>query len=83
MLTVGDHRTVIEKCWVENEDYEKVEPTIICHDGDSIQGSHVAQYTGTYILQWKYNQSIHSHEMAHHKAQIMFYYEILDSTNYK
>lgn len=34
-----EHKSVIEKTWKENQDYYKVEPTIICHDGESIQVS--------------------------------------------
>ena len=37
---------VIEKLWKEGSDFFKVENSIICHDGESIQGSHVTSHSG-------------------------------------
>ena len=34
-----EHRSSLEKSWKEGADYVKVEPSIICHDGESIQVS--------------------------------------------
>ncbi len=34
------HKSCIEKHWKENVDYFKVENSIVCHDGESIQVSH-------------------------------------------
>lgn len=36
------HRSVIEKGWREGHEYFRVEPQLICHDGESIQvgGAH-------------------------------------------
>ena len=31
------HRSVIEKGWREGHEYFRVEPQLICHDGESIQ----------------------------------------------
>lgn len=31
------HRSVIEKTWREGHEYFRVEPQLICHDGESIQ----------------------------------------------
>jgi hypothetical protein len=33
------HKSCIEKHWKENVDYFKVENSIVCHDGESIQVS--------------------------------------------
>ncbi|XP_068205742.1 SEC14-like protein 1 isoform X2 [Palaemon carinicauda] len=84
------HRSVIEKSWREGYEYFRVEPQLVCHDGESIQGSHVTSYMGTYVLQWRY------HESAPHtspldiidtitapKAKIMYYYETLKSADYR
>ncbi|XP_044730159.1 SEC14-like protein 1 isoform X2 [Chrysoperla carnea] len=80
------HRSVIEKTWKENQDYYKVEPTLVCHDGESTQGSHVMAYCGTYILQWKFYCG-HQHDLidtfTSHKAQIMYFYEKLRSADYR
>ena len=38
-------------------DYFKVEASIVCHDGESIQGSHVTSHVGTYVLQWRFFDS--------------------------
>lgn len=31
------HKSVIDKSWKESVDYFKVEPTLVCHDGESTQ----------------------------------------------
>ena len=36
----NEHKSCIEKAWREGVDYFKVENSIVCHDGESIQGSH-------------------------------------------
>ena len=33
------HRSVIEKGWKEGQEYFRMEPTLTCHDGESIQVS--------------------------------------------
>ena len=38
--TSSEHKSCIEKAWREGVDYFKVENSIVCHDGESIQGSH-------------------------------------------
>ena len=43
----------------EGHDYYKVEASIVCHDGESIQGSHVTSHVGTYVLQWRFFDSKH------------------------
>lgn len=38
------HRSVIEKGWREGHEYFRVEPQLICHDGESIQvGGYISQ----------------------------------------
>jgi len=86
-----EHYTVLERGWKEGVDYFRVEAPIVCHDGESIQGSHVTSFVGTYLLQWSYFERVSSSaqdkwdHMTHpqHKAKVMFYYEILNSLDYK
>jgi len=92
---VNEHKSVIDKAWREGVDYFKVENSIVCHDGESIQGSHVTSNEGMYILQWKYYDKLaHTHlspldtltaaATTHvHKAKVMYYYETLNSIDYK
>ncbi|XP_076764720.1 protein real-time-like isoform X2 [Xylocopa sonorina] len=63
----------------------KVEPSIICHDGESIQGSHIMQDAGAYILQW-HNQDDGGEflsSISSHKAQLMYFYETLPAAHYR
>ncbi|KOC58880.1 Protein real-time [Habropoda laboriosa] len=63
----------------------KVEPSVVCHDGESIQGSHIMQEAGIYILQW-YNQDDPGEflpSISGHKAQLMYFYETLPSVHYR
>ncbi|XP_050581132.1 protein real-time isoform X3 [Bombus affinis] len=63
----------------------KVEPSIVCHDGESIQGSHIMQDAGVYILQW-HNQDDPGEflpSISGHKAQLMYFYETLSSVHYR
>ncbi|XP_063220835.1 SEC14-like protein 1 isoform X2 [Bacillus rossius redtenbacheri] len=81
-----EHRSVIDKAWQEGRDYFRVEPALVCHDGESIQGSHVASHVGTYVLQWKLHLAqpqdlLDSITAA--KAQVMYYYEKLSSADYR
>jgi len=86
----------IGRGWVEGQHYFRAEAPIICHDGESIQGSHVTQHTGSYILQWAYFDrasmgggvekqldmlDILTHPQ--HKARVMFYCEVLGSLDYR
>ncbi|XP_066944136.1 SEC14-like protein 1 isoform X8 [Macrobrachium rosenbergii] len=84
------HRSVIEKSWREGYEYFRVEPQLVCHDGESIQGSHVTSYMGTYVLQWRYYESApHTSPLdiidtiTAPKAKIMYYYETLKSADYR
>jgi len=83
----------IGRGWREGEEYFRAEAPIICHDGESIQGSHVTQYVGTYILQWSHfdrgtltGQSPDMWDnLTHpqHKAKVMYYCEVLNSLDYR
>jgi len=87
------HHTSIGRGWKEGSEYFRVETPIVCHDGESIQGSHVTQFVGSYILQWAYFERIVSgtagqdmwDTITHpqHKARVMFYHEVLNSQDYK
>lgn len=81
-----EHRSAIDKHWKEGVDFFKMEPSIVCHDGESIQGSHVATQTGTYILQWKFH-CIHQLDLLDTitapKAQVMYFFEQLKSADYR
>jgi len=88
------HVSCIEKSWKEGSDFFKVEQSIVCHDGESIQGSHVTSHVGTYILQWKFydgrpptghmlDEMLDSISVHQHKAKVMYYYETLSSTDYR
>jgi len=84
--------TYIGRGWTEGKEFFRAEAPIICHDGESIQGSHVTQTVGTYILQWSYfdrasltgQSSDMWDNLTHpqHKAKLMYYYEVLNSTDY-
>lgn len=86
LATDPEHRSAIEKSWKEGVDYFRVETSVVCHDGESIQGSHVTSHVGTYILQWKFRCS-HQLDLLDsitaHKAQVMYYYEKLCSADYR
>merc|ERR1711953_390209 len=93
--SVNELKSIIDKSWREGVDYFKVENSIVCHDGESIQGSHVTSNEGIYVLQWKfYDKLAHTHlspldtltaaATTHvHKAKVMYYYETLNSIDYK
>ncbi|XP_014217532.1 protein real-time isoform X2 [Copidosoma floridanum] len=89
-LTVPETTTVLEqdvtgsKEWKEGVDCTKVEPSIVCHDGESIQGTHIMQDAGVYILQWQNSEEQEFlSSISSHKAQLMYFYETLPSANYK
>jgi len=85
-----DHYSNIGRGWREGEDYHRVEVPIVCHDGESIQGSHVTQHEATYILQWSHFDMVGGGQdmldiLTHpqHKAKVMYYCEVLNSLDYK
>ncbi|XP_012563299.1 SEC14-like protein 5 [Hydra vulgaris] len=67
-------------------DAQVVERPITCAQGDSLQGTHICQQAGVYILQWKYSNAITNVRQtvkAQNKSKIMYYYEVLPSKDYK
>ena len=89
-MSCEDKTSVIDKSLREGEDYFCAESALLCHDGESIQGSHVTSQKGTYILQWR-QQDISTHgspldildSFTAPKAQLMYYFEVLKSADYK
>lgn len=65
--------------------FVKVEPSVVCHDGESIQGSHIMQDTGIYVLQWHNldDSGEFLPSVSGHKAQLMYFYETLPSVHYR
>jgi len=88
-----EHFSNIGRGWKEGEDYFRVEVPIVCHDGESIQGSHVTQHEATYILQWSHfdrtaglsggQDMLDMLTHPQHKAKVMFYCEVLNSLDYR
>lgn len=68
-----------QKGWREGEHFHRVEPTLVCHDGESIQGSHVMLAVGSYVLQWRCDVL----DCTHRAAQLMYFHETLTSHHYK
>jgi len=66
-------------------DAHLVERPITCMQGDSIQGSHICQQPGVFILQWKFVNSSQSRQTLkiQNKTKIMYYHEILPSKDFK
>ncbi|CAN7942749.1 unnamed protein product, partial [Ixodes pacificus] len=87
MLTLDTPPSLLPKTWVAGVDYRTVEPPITCHDGESVQGSHVTSAAGTYILQWRHLEGPQHHSfefpLAPHKAKVMYYYELLKGHDYR
>ncbi|MFH4976530.1 hypothetical protein AB6A40_003239 [Gnathostoma spinigerum] len=56
-------------------------------EGDSMQGSLYCSRTGTYILQWRHPDSSSTpsfdFSLTQHKCRLMYYYELLDSANFR
>ncbi|XP_060803195.1 protein real-time isoform X2 [Amyelois transitella] len=76
----GCEGSVLEqRSWREGEHYTRVEPALHCHDGESIQGSHVMTQCGSYVLQWRCELL----DSTHRAAQLVYFHETLDSHQYK
>ncbi|XP_034942017.1 protein real-time [Chelonus insularis] len=72
------------KEWKEGINCIKVESSVVCHDGESIQGTHIIQEPGTYVLQWKNpDEGEFLPSISAHKAQLMYFYEVLPSAHYR
>lgn len=82
--TTTDDDSLATREWKEGTDCIKVEPSVICHDGESIQGTHIIQEQGTYILQWQNpDEGEFLPSISAHKAQLMYFYEVLPSAHYR
>lgn len=67
------------------------EREVTLSEGDSMQGSHYCALAGTYILQWRFSEQPTTSQ--HHtsfdfslsgpKCKVMYYYELLDSENFR
>ncbi|CAK1580667.1 unnamed protein product [Parnassius mnemosyne] len=77
--TGGAAQSVVAASWREGSHFRRAEPTLLCHDGESIQGSHVMTECGNYVLQWRCELL----DTSHRAAQLMYFYETLDSHQYK
>lgn len=76
----------IDKNMQVGKDMSIVEPPHICRDGDSVQGSHVASESGSYILQWKYFDSTKASfefSLTTHKSKVMYHTELLQSAAFR
>ncbi|XP_023670771.1 SEC14-like protein 5 isoform X1 [Paramormyrops kingsleyae] len=92
-----DNVQLIEKSWVLGVDYSMVESSLVCREGESIQGSHVTRWPGLYILQWKLtgpascssnalprvDDMLASLQVSSHKCKVMYYTEVLASEDFR
>lgn len=78
--------SIVDRLSGESE-LEYVESQLVCHDGESVQGSHVSSYAGSYVLQWKFHVSPHKAvgqtASDSPKAHIMYYTDYLSSAHYR
>ncbi|NP_001404580.1 SEC14-like protein 5 isoform 3 [Mus musculus] len=88
---------LIDKSWILGVDYSRVEAPLICREGQSIQGSHVTQWPGIYLLQWQIHSSPESVACslpgvddvltALHspgpKCKLLYYCEVLASEDFR
>ncbi|CAB4017853.1 SEC14 1 [Paramuricea clavata] len=71
---------------IANVDAVVVEKPKTCHDGDSVQGTHVCSQAGVYVLQWKFKSSPPATSLSskpQNKAKIMYFFEVLRGTDFK
>ncbi|CAD7085860.1 unnamed protein product [Hermetia illucens] len=64
----------------EGKNYFREEPSTICRHKESVQGSHVMNSADTYVMHWF---SPASSSSSSGPAQLMYFYEVLSSANYK
>ncbi|KAI8487356.1 hypothetical protein Bbelb_348250 [Branchiostoma belcheri] len=86
---------LLDKSMTVGVDVSVVETPLVCHEGESIQGSHVARYPGPYVLQWKFHNAPVSSSLpqavkatlpdvfTHHKCKVMYYHEVLASDDFR
>uniref|UniRef100_H2YPN3 GOLD domain-containing protein n=1 Tax=Ciona savignyi TaxID=51511 RepID=H2YPN3_CIOSA len=83
---------VIAKHMTLGKDYTIMEAGIVCREGESVQGSHIARKPGSYVLQWKYHggqpqsstvQDV-LYQVTHNpKSKVIYYHELLPSENFR
>ncbi|XP_030645974.1 SEC14-like protein 1 [Chanos chanos] len=87
----------IDKSWMLGYDYSMVETALTCREGESVQGSHVTRWPGFYILQWRFHSTpacaasslprvddvLASLQVSSHKCKVLYYTEVLDSTDFR
>ncbi|PIC39092.1 hypothetical protein B9Z55_010895 [Caenorhabditis nigoni] len=63
------------------------EKPVLFQEGDSMQGSHYCSRAGTYIMQWRVPETTAGHsstfDFGSHKCRLIYYYEILNSENFR
>ncbi|XP_061386869.1 protein real-time isoform X2 [Musca vetustissima] len=64
--------------FTEGVNYFKEEPTLVCHNKESVQGSHVMNHKDNYVMHW-FSPSCSSEG----PTQLNYFYEVLSSANYK
>ncbi|XP_073823469.1 real-time isoform X1 [Musca autumnalis] len=64
--------------FTEGVNYFKEEPTLVCHNKESVQGSHVMNHKDNYVMHW-FSPTCG----AEGPAQLNYFYEVLSSANYK
>ncbi|XP_061567694.1 SEC14-like protein 1 [Cololabis saira] len=88
---------LIDKSWVLGQDYSMVEKALTCQEGESVQGSHITRWPGSYILQWRFHSCaanaasslarvddvLASLQVPSHKCKIMYYSEVLASHDFR
>nr|CAB3265929.1 SEC14-like protein 5 [Phallusia mammillata] len=82
---IGKHMTL-------GKDYNVVESAIVCREGESVQGSHIARSAGSYILQWKFHAPPSQtstvqdvlYQVTHNaKSKVIYFHELLASQNFR
>uniref|UniRef100_H2YPN6 SEC14-like protein 1 n=1 Tax=Ciona savignyi TaxID=51511 RepID=H2YPN6_CIOSA len=89
---VTNSSQVIAKHMTLGKDYTIMEAGIVCREGESVQGSHIARKPGSYVLQWKYHggqpqsstvQDV-LYQVTHNpKSKVIYYHELLPSENFR
>ncbi|KAM9100606.1 SEC14-like protein 5 isoform X1 [Sarcophilus harrisii] len=93
----GSSVQLIDQSWVLGVDYSRVESSLLCREGESIQGSHVTRWPGFYLLQWKMatplacaasslprvEDGLTSVQSPGHKCKLLYYYEVLASVDFR
>jgi len=66
-------------------DAQVVEKPDSCFQGDSVQGTHICQQPGLYLLEWKYLNPVQKNQSLkfHNKTKIMYYQELLPSRDFR